>query len=175
MDKQYVCPCGLTCCDCLFYKPELYATARQLRDLIQSSQLDTLLRLVVAHQGWNGIARHLGQDSSVFEKQFQPFAKLPDFMQVLEGIINLQCPATCREASGCSIGGTTHACDALTCVQAKGVEGCWQCQEYETCDKLSFLRRNYGETINGNLSTIRDEGIEAVTSRGNQYYAWQRR
>jgi hypothetical protein len=149
MDEKYVCPCGLTCCDCLFYKPELYATARQLRDLIQSSQLDTLLRLVVAHQGWNGIARHLGQDSSVFEKQFEPFAKLPDFTQVLEGIINLQCPATCREAGGCSIGGTTHACDALTCVQAKGFEGCWQCQE--------------------------NEGIEAVTSRGNQYYAWQRR
>jgi hypothetical protein len=175
MDEKYVCPCGLVCCDCLFYKPELYATAGQLRDLIQSSQLDTLLRLVVAHQGWNGIARHLGQDSSLVQKQFEPFAKLPDFMQVLEGIINLQCPATCREAGGCSIGGTTHACDALKCIQANGFDGCWQCQDYETCDKLSFLRRNYGETINGNLSIIKNEGIQAVKSRGDRYYAWQRR
>ena len=24
MDKKLVCPCGLTCCDCLFYKKEIY-------------------------------------------------------------------------------------------------------------------------------------------------------
>jgi hypothetical protein len=175
MDKEFVCPCGLTCCDCLFYKPEIYETAKQLRDLIQSSQLDTFLKLIVRYQGWNGIAKHLGQESTVLEKHFEPFAKLPDFMEVLEGIINLQCPATCREAGGCSIGGITHTCDALRCIQANGFEGCWQCQDFEACDKLSLLRRNYGETIVGNLRTIRDEGIEAVTSRGNRYYAWQRR
>jgi hypothetical protein len=27
MEKNLVCPCGLTCCDCLFYKSEIYDAA----------------------------------------------------------------------------------------------------------------------------------------------------
>jgi hypothetical protein len=175
MDKKLVCPCGLTCCDCLFYKKELYETAKKLRELIQSSQLDTFLKLLVKHKGWNGIAKHFGQEKSVFEKHFESFEKLPDFLEVLDGIINLQCKTTCQESGGCSIGGITHKCKALTCINENGFEGCWQCEEYENCEKLSFLRRNYGETIDGNLRIIKNEGVEAVKSRGNKYYAWQRR
>jgi hypothetical protein len=121
------------------------------------------------------MAKHFGQEKSIFKKPFESFEKLPDFLEVLDGIINLQCKTTCQESGGCSIGGTTHECEALTCINENGFEGCWQCEEYENCEKLSFLRRNYGETIDGNLRRMKDEGIEAVKSRGNKYYAWQRR
>jgi hypothetical protein len=175
MDKTLVCPCGLTCCDCLFHRKEIYEAARQLRNVLSSSQLDAFLRLIVANEGWKGIAAHLGQSSSSIEQHFEPLAELPAFLHVLDGIIDLQCKTTCRESGGCSIGGVTRTCEACKCVEEKDLEGCWQCGDSRDCTKLSFLRKSYGETIDGNLEIIRNGGVEAVRPRGNRYYAWQRR
>jgi len=175
MDSKLVCPCGLTCCDCLFYKSQIYEIAGKLKELIKASQLDTFLNLIIENKGWNGIAKHLGQDGSEIGQYFESFKKMPDFLNVLDGIIKLQCKTTCQESGGCSLGGITHECEALKCIRSKRYDGCWDCAEVGSCDKLTFLKRNYGETIEGNLRIIKDEGIEAVKSRGNKYYAWQRK
>ena len=114
MDSKLVCPCGLTCCDCLFYKSEIYETARKLKELIKASQLDTFLNLIIENKGWNGIAKHLGQDGSEIGQYFESFKKMPDFLNVLDGIIKLQCKKACQESGGCSLGGVTHKCEALT-------------------------------------------------------------
>ena len=175
MDRKFICPCGLTCGDCLFYKSEIYETARKLRELIRTSQLDTFLNLIVKNKGWNGIAKYLGKEGSEFAQYFDSFDKMPDFLNVLDGIIKLQCKKTCQESGGCSLGGVTHECETLRCIRSKKYNGCWDCAEIGSCEKLAFLKRNYGETIEGNLRIIKDEGMEAVKSRGNKYYAWQRK
>lgn len=100
---------------------------------------------------------------------------MPEFLDVLDGLIKLQCKTTCQEVGGCSIGGTTHECDALKCIKSKGFDGCWDCSEYEGCEKLNFLKRGYGETIEGNLKIIKEEGFDEVKPRGNKYYTWQRK
>jgi len=174
MDPKFVCPCGLTCCECLFYKTEIYETAKKLRGLIQDSQWDTFINLIIKNKGWDGIARHMGQEGSKIKPYFEPFEKMPDFLNVLDGIINLQCKRTCQESGGCSLGGVTRECEALRCLRAKGYGGCWDCGEVEHCEKLTFLKKSYGETIEGNLRIIKDEGVGAVRPRGNKYYAWQR-
>jgi hypothetical protein len=175
MDRKFICPCGLTCCDCLFYKSEIYETARKLKELIQASQLDTFLNLIVENKGWKNIAKFLGQEGTEFAQYFDSFDKMPDFLNVLDGIIKLQCKTTCQESGGCSLGGVTHGCEALKCIKSKKYEGCWDCMKVGSCEKLTFLKRNYGETIEGNLRIIKDEGFDAVKSRGNKYYAWQRK
>ena len=175
MDSKLVCPCGLTCCDCLFYKTEIYEAARKLKELIQASQLDAFLNLIIENKGWKGIAKHLGRDGSEIGQYFESFKKMPDFVNVLDGIIKLQCKTTCQESGGCSLGGVTHECEALRCIRSKRYDGCWDCAEVGSCEKLTFLKRNYGETIEDNLRIIKDEGMEAVKSRGNKYYAWQRK
>jgi hypothetical protein len=43
LEKKLVCPCGLTCCDCLFYKNEIYFAARTLQGLIYEHKLDRFL------------------------------------------------------------------------------------------------------------------------------------
>jgi len=175
VDKKDICACGLTCCDCLFHKEGIYETAAKLKEEIKNSQLDVFLNLIVKNKGWNGIARHLSQDGDVFAEHFKSFEKLPAFMEVLDGIINLQCKTTCSEADGCSIAGDTHQCATLLCCKEKGFVGCWECDSFENCDKLTFLKMNYGDTIEGNLKIIRDHGIGAVKSRSTQYYAWQKK
>ncbi len=174
MDKKYVCPCGLTCIDCLFFKKDIYETAKKLFNTLKTSQVDIFLKLVQENKGWIGIAKHFGVKSIIFKKYFKSFKDLPIFLKILESIIDLQCKSTCREAGGCSLCGETHKCEALNCINKNGYDGCWQCGEFKTCIKLSFLKMNYGETIDENLMIIKEKGITAVKSRGNKYYAWQR-
>ncbi|MDD2890845.1 MAG: DUF3795 domain-containing protein [bacterium] len=175
MDKKLVCPCGLTCCDCLFYKTEIYETAAKLKQLIKNSQLDIFLTILTRNQGWEAIAKQLGEDENKFSEYSESFKKLPEFFNVLDNIIKLQCTKTCRESGNCSIGGVPHKCEVVKCVESKKYEGCWECSEFKNCDKLLFLKRSYGETIEGNFQIIKEKGIESLESRGNKYYEWQRK
>lgn len=179
MDKKYVCPCGLMCCDCMFYKREIFETARRLKELIYTNELDKFLNICSRKSNWEAIGEHL--DISEYQiwdsigKHFDIFKQMPEFMNVLDSIIKLQCDTTCQENGGCSIGGTKHICIILECIRSKEYEGCWECKLFEKCDKLLFLKNNYGYVIEDNLKTIKENGIAEVKSRGNQYYAWQRK
>jgi hypothetical protein len=179
MDEKLVCPCGLTCCDCLFYQDEVYATANKLKELIEKHQLDKFLSLCSNEKTWQAMGEHLALDESDsvenFGNKFGIFKDIPTFMNVLDGIIKIQCKTTCREAGGCSAGGDTKQCLALQCLKSKNYTGCWQCSELENCDKLTFLKKSYGSVIEENLKTIKEKGAEAVKSHGNKYYVWQKR
>lgn len=180
MDKNLVCPCGLTCCDCMFFfKKEVYEAAYKLKELIEEQQLDKFLTICSKENTWTAMGKHLDLDENLIEeklgKKFNVFKEMPTFMNVLDGIIKIQCKATCQEADGCSNGGETKQCKALKCLKSKNYDGCWQCAEYENCDKLKFLKLSYGYVIEDNLKIIKENGVEAVKSRGNKYYEWQRR
>lgn len=179
MEKSLVCPCGLTCCDCLFYKKEIYETAHKLKELIVENELDRFLIGNSSEKAWKLLGAHMDLDENqIWDRigsQFDVFKQMPVFMNVLNGIIKLQCNTTCQESSGCSIGGNTHECKALKCIKSKGYNGCWECKDFENCDKLIFLKHGYGNVIEENLTTIKEKGTDAVKSRGNKYYAFQRK
>jgi hypothetical protein len=98
LDYKFVCPCGLFCTDCLFYKKEIFETANKLKKVIKDSQFDIFLNLLVKHNGSKNISKHFEQENDYIENSFKPFKKLDDFFEVLDGIINLQCKKTCQEA-----------------------------------------------------------------------------
>ncbi len=175
MDETYVCPCGLVCLDCLFARHEVYETARRLRSLLAESQLDVFLGALNRNETMRAMAEHLRTDERELEKRFAVFARLPELLDLLEGLGRLECRRTCQEAGGCSVGGTTRACSALGCLRQKGYQGCWECGDWARCAPLEFLRRSYGETLADNLRIAREQGVAAVPARGNRYYAWQRR
>lgn len=179
MERNLICPCGLTCCDCLFYKKEIYETAYTLKKLIEENQLDKFLMGNSSEKSLERLGEHIDlKESSTnngLANQFAVFKHMPEFMEVLDGIVNLQCKTTCQEAGGCSISGDTHECNALKCIKSKGYDGCWQCNDFKKCDKLNFLKRGYGYVIEENLTNIKEKGFDAVKSHGNKYYAWQRR
>lgn len=178
MDKKLVCPCGLTCCDCMFYKAEIYDTARKLKELIKDTDLDFFLKVMSNQSNWKSIAKHmmLGEEQEWAEigQYFDVFKDMPLFLNILDAIIKLQCKATCQETGGCSLGGREHICSASKCVKLKGYDGCWQCDNFESCDELSFVKKNYGYVIDENLRTAKDFGVDEVKSHGDRYYVWQR-
>lgn len=179
MERRLICPCGLTCCDCLFYKTEIYDAAKRLRDLIKKDEFDYFLNVLSNKRVGEALGKHfmLSENESwdKLGKCLDIFKQMPEFMNVLNGIIELQCTDTCQDVGGCSMAGNTKECIALKCVKSRGFEGCWKCEELENCDKLNLLKTNYGYVIEDNLRIIKEKGIDAVQSRGNQYYAWQRR
>jgi hypothetical protein len=176
MDKKYVCPCGLVCCECSFYKPELYETANKLKELIEEQEFDKFLILISGNYKW-GVGKLFGMDKTpegreIF-KYFESFKQMPIFLNILDNITKLQCKETCQESGGCSMGGVTHKCDLLQCMETKSVEGCWECSEFEECSKLKLRKGAYGDTIQCNLKIIKEKGTDTVKLRGNRYYAWQ--
>lgn len=178
MDKKLMCPCGLTCCDCLFYKHELYETAQKLRELIKINDFDFFLNICSNKKNWQAMAEgiNLKEDEAWEEvgQYFELFQEMPLFINILEAIIKIQCKNTCQETGGCSVAGRTHQCNIARCVKVKGYDGCWQCEHFKDCAHLSFVKNNYGYIIEENLTIAKEKGIEAVKSRGNRYYAWQR-
>lgn len=179
MEKKLVCPCGLTCCDCLFYKDEIYDAARKLKELIKINDMDVFLTGNSRKTNWKSLAGHMmlteDQEWEQVGQSFDVFKDMPLFKNVLDGIIKLQCKATCKETGGCSLGGSLHECHASKCVKSNGYDGCWQCEKFENCDKLRFVKKHYGYVIEENLRTAKEKGIEEVKSHGNRYYAWQRK
>jgi hypothetical protein len=175
MESKYVCPCGLICTDCLFYKKEFFEAANTMKKLIDEYRFDFFFHLLSRKEVNGQIAEHLQMDQAEFQDKFSIFEKMPEFVKVLEGIIAIQCKDTCREKNGCSIGGSTHACEVVECVNQKNIEGCWMCAENKTCNKLSFQKTSYGKTILENFEKLALEGLSSLQSRGNQYYEWQRK
>jgi hypothetical protein len=55
------------------------------------------------------------------------------------------------------------------CCQKKGIEGCWECNEFETCENLDFLKASHGEAHLKNLRTLKKKGVKAFLS-GTKYW-----
>jgi len=175
MEKKYVCACGLTCCDCLFYRPDFFEAARKMKEIINEFRIDIFFKLLNRRETNERIAEHLNQDKEVFLKKFASFEKMEQFVEVLNAIVEIQCKQTCFENKGCSIGGIKHRCKTIECVNEKGLNGCWECGENERCEKLSFQKMSYGKSVIENLEILRTKGLGCIKSRGNQYYEFQRK
>ncbi|HEX2947280.1 MAG TPA: DUF3795 domain-containing protein [Clostridia bacterium] len=167
MDEKLIAPCGMTCCDCLFRQERIYETAKSFKAAINELEYDKFLL-------------HFSRTNIPF---FNEFKRFPQFLELLDKIIALQCENVCMEARGCSVpsadkvfGGivkATHKCDVLLCIESKGYEGCWNCDELEECEKKKLFRSTYGNVPVENCKIIRDKGKAAVEPRENKYYIWQ--
>jgi hypothetical protein len=55
------------------------------------------------------------------------------------------------------------------CCQQKGIDGCWGCDDFETCDKLDFLKPSHADAHIKNLRTINKKGVSAFLA-GRRYW-----
>ncbi len=140
-------------------------------------ELKKRIRIQIPHltESQKVIANYIVENTEKFADNFKMFSKLPDFLEVLDGLINIQCKTTCQESGGCSMCGSTKECATIKCIKEKKLNGCWECPENKKCPELAFQRASYGKTIDENFNIINEHGIEAVPSRDGDYYEWQRR
>ena len=115
--------CGLNCVECFVYKKTVSEAAKSLRRELRAAKLKV---------AWEGIP---------FLGEYEPFKKS------LDGLAMLRCSRVCRK------GGGNPWCKIRKCCQKKGIEGCWECVDFEGCNKLQ-------ERYVKNIRKIKKVGID---------------
>ncbi len=144
--QKMVAYCGLYCADCFMHKGTVADLARDLRKELRSVRFEKT-------------AETLGELSF-----FSFFKNYPQCYEVLGGMVKLRCKNACRD------GGGNPNCKIRRCCLKKELEGCWECDEFETCSKLDILKGNHGIAHIKNLKNIRKNGINEFIDGKKHWY-----
>ncbi|MEW6381564.1 MAG: DUF3795 domain-containing protein [bacterium] len=136
MNKEQIAYCGLCCEDCFVHKGKLADLARDLRKELRESKFGKMAEFL---------------STIPFFEVFKDYQQCYD---VLGAMVKVRCKKSCRG------GGGPPSCKMRKCCQKKGIEGCWQCNDFETCEKLDFLKPVHGEAHIKNLRKIRKDGAD---------------
>lgn len=142
-DENLIAYCGLYCGDCFNYKGEIADLARDLRKKLRETK-------------FSGVA----QDLSRYFKEFNNYDQC---YEVLGAMVRLRCKRACRNRGG------NPACKVRICCQKKNIRGCWECDEFETCNKLDFLKPIHGDANLKNLKKLKKQGVDSFL-QGTRYY-----
>ena len=126
--------CGLCCLDCHAFTGKIPDLAHDLRKELRANKYDKF-------------AHAISQQS--FGKAFKDYDTC---YEVLGSMVKFRCKKGCRN------GGGPPFCKIRTCCQKKGFEGCWECNIFETCDKLDFLKPVHDDVHIKNLKIIKKKG-----------------
>jgi len=125
--------CGLYCGDCPAYKAEIADLSGDLRQKLQEQDFDRV--------------------SQVLSEAEKGYKNYPQFSEVLDLLVNLRCQKTCRERV------EPTSCLMRGCCLEKGIKGCWECEEFETCTKLDSLKPLRKDAHIQNLMIIKKKGV----------------
>jgi Protein of unknown function (DUF3795) len=141
--------CGLYCGDCLRFNSKAVELARVLMKELESVQFDKYAKVKSATM------KELGYYNACVD--------------VLNAIVKLGCDKPCKAGGE---GSSKKPCEVKSCVQAKKLNGCWECDTFETCDKFEFLKPVHGDTTRGNLRKIKKYGLSGWAKHRGKFYSW---
>jgi len=96
-------------------------------------------------------------------KYFKEFQNYELCYEVLGAMVKLRCKRICKD------GGGPPFCKIRKCCQKLDLNGCWECEEFETCEKLDFLKPVHDDAHIKNLKKIKKQGIDNFVS-GKRYW-----
>ena len=143
---HYIPYCGLDCRNCLIFTAEIADLAKELKK--QLIQYD-----------FSRVAQGL---STILEK-FREFKNYKQCYEVLEAMDRLRCERVCREGGGSAV------CRIRICCQNMNINGCWECQEFESCDMLEYLKPVNEDAPVKNLRILKNKGVEGFL-KGTKYW-----
>jgi hypothetical protein len=94
---------------------------------------------------------------------FKDFAEYPQCYKVMGAMVKMRCRKVCRD------GGGNPFCKIRACCNKKEITGCWECDDFETCKKLEFLKVVHDDAVFKNMRKIRKAGMETFLS-GTKYW-----
>jgi hypothetical protein len=128
--------CGLYCGNCFGHEGKIADLARDLRKELRSAKFDRFAAEISKY----------------------PFAKVledyPKCYEVLGAMVKFRCKRTCKG------GGGPPFCKMRKCCQKNGYAGCWECDDFETCEKLEFLVPVHDDAHIKNLRKLKKKGVE---------------
>lgn len=141
--------CGIYCPDCLRHKNNYSEHAICLKKVLEEIDFNKYAEI-----------------DTPFGANYKNYK---EFKEVLDTLINSQCNSPCRVGGGCS----GIPCKIMECCTSKNYEGCWECAEFEECDKFDILLPRCGDSPKRNLRIIKSKGVQKWASLRNQLYIWQ--
>jgi len=144
--KKYIAYCGLYCGECPWYTGKIADLARDLRKELRDTRFDKLAEFI-----------------SDFP-QFSVYKNYPQCYEVLGSLMKGRCKKACQE------GGGPLSCTVRKCCQKKDISGCWECGEFEKCEKLDFLKHGHGDAHLKNLRIIKRKGADAFLSGKKHWF-----
>lgn len=147
-ERDFTAYCGLYCGDCIRYQSRASELAEELLNEIEKIKLAEYAKVKQFH-----------------EKEFGNF---DTFVPLLHSISEIKCETPCRLGKG----GCGSKCEIIECMHFKAFEGCWECSEFEQCNKLDFLKPYHGDAPLNNLRKIKELGIENWAKTREKCYPW---
>ena len=144
-NAELIAYCGLYCGECHSYTGKIADLARDLRKELRQ-------------------AKYARMAAALAEMPF--FAVYKDYdkcYEVLGAMVKMRCKRTCRG------GGGPPFCKMRKCCQKKGIRGCWECDEFETCVHLDFLKSVHGDAHIKNLRILSKKGVDVFLA-GKKYW-----
>lgn len=135
--------CGLYCGDCAGYSGEIAEMAGKLKETLKKWRFDRTAKCL-------------------FSEKLKDYDKL---WEMLCFMADLRCKKTCRERKD-----SDTSCRIRKCCRDSGLYGCYECDEFETCDKLKSLEELHGDSCAKNMKAIKEMGLEAWISRGKRLW-----
>jgi len=130
--------CGLYCGDCPGHTGEIADAAASLITALDRSGFDEVA-------------------AALFSEQLPHYAALGPALAFLS---RLRCAGVCRARE--------EHCDIARCCLAKGLDGCHECNDFESCPTLARLEKNHGDSCIVNLRGIRRLGAQAWLESGER-------
>jgi hypothetical protein len=146
-DEQLIAYCGLYCGDCFGYKGKVADLARDLRKELRESKFDKFADFI---------------SNENFGKVYKDYDKC---YNVLGAMVKFRC------RKGCKNGGGPPFCKIRKCNQRKGFEGCWECEDFEECNKLDFLAHVHGDAHIKNLRRLKRKGPTEFVKGKHEWYS----
>ncbi|RZB29070.1 MAG: hypothetical protein AEth_01674 [Candidatus Argoarchaeum ethanivorans] len=147
IDEKLIAYCGLYCGDCFAYKGKLADLARDLRKELRQSRFDKTAESL---------------STIPFFKVFENYGQC---YEVLGAMVKFRCK------NACNGGGGPPFCKIRKCCQKKSIKGCWECSDFETCEKLDFLKTSHGDAHLKNLRRIKKVGVDKFLDGKKYWYS----
>ena len=139
--------CGLYCGDCFGRKGTIADLARDLRKELRDAHFDKTAESLA---------------DIPFFKEYKHYKECYD---VLGAMVRFRCHKVCKD------GGGSPFCKIRKCCEKKGIDGCWECVEFEACEKLDFIAESHGDAPLNNLRTLKKKGPKEFVCGKRQWYS----
>jgi hypothetical protein len=145
-DQKLIAYCGLYCGDCHGFTGIIPDLARDLRKELREIHYDKFAAFISTYS---------------FGKDFKNY---DECYKVLGAMVKFRC------RKGCRSGGGSPFCKIRKCVLKKGLDGCWECSEFEDCKELEFLETVHGNAHIKNLREIKKKGKKEFVKGKTLWY-----
>jgi len=130
-NKNLVAYCGLYCGNCFSHTGQANQLSKDITKIIQDNKFNGNSNIV-------------------------PFIEpnlLNKYYKWLRSKKETRCKKACRDND-------QRSCKIKECCTLKEFEGCWECDKYENCDKMEFLKIIHNDAHIKNMRAIREIGID---------------